>query len=51
MPMHPVALQLLTETGPMAVSSANLHGQPPAPTAAAARDQFGQAVDLVGAGE
>ena len=30
----------------MAVSSANLHGRPPAPTAAAARDQFGQAVDV-----
>ena len=28
MPLHPVAIELLTETGPMAVSSANLTGQP-----------------------
>jgi tRNA threonylcarbamoyl adenosine modification protein (Sua5/YciO/YrdC/YwlC family) len=46
MPADPIALAVLTETGPMAVSSANLHGQAPAPTAAAARDQFGQAVDV-----
>jgi tRNA threonylcarbamoyl adenosine modification protein (Sua5/YciO/YrdC/YwlC family) len=46
MPADPIALAVLRETGPMAVSSANLHGQPPAPTAAAARDQFGQAVDV-----
>jgi tRNA threonylcarbamoyl adenosine modification protein (Sua5/YciO/YrdC/YwlC family) len=46
MPAHPVALAVLAETGPMAVSSANLHGLPPAATAAAARDQFGAAVDV-----
>jgi len=28
MPLHPVAIELLTETGPMAVSSANLTGMP-----------------------
>ena len=44
MPQHPVALELLTETGPMAVSSANLTGKPPATTAADAREQFGDAV-------
>jgi L-threonylcarbamoyladenylate synthase len=41
MPQHPVALELLAETGPMAVSSANLTGQPAATTAAAAREQLG----------
>ena len=30
MPLHPVALDLLKETGPMAVSSANRSGAPPA---------------------
>jgi tRNA threonylcarbamoyl adenosine modification protein (Sua5/YciO/YrdC/YwlC family) len=40
MPLHPVALEVLRETGPMAVSSANKTGQPPAMTAAEARDQF-----------
>jgi tRNA threonylcarbamoyl adenosine modification protein (Sua5/YciO/YrdC/YwlC family) len=40
MPLHPVALELLRETGPMAVSSANKTGRPPALTAAEARDQF-----------
>ena len=28
MPLHPVAIELLTEVGPMAVSSANLTGHP-----------------------
>src|SRR5258706_6063200 len=46
MPQHPVALELLAETGPMAVSSANLTGHPPAMTAADAREQFGDAVDV-----
>ena len=30
MPLHPVALELLPRTGPMAVTSANRTGQPPA---------------------
>ena len=30
MPLHPVAIELLTEVGPMAVSSANLTGHPAA---------------------
>ncbi len=41
MPLHPVALDLLGETGPLAVSSANRHGQPPARTAAEAQEQLG----------
>ena len=44
MPLHPVAIELLEITGPMAVSSANISGQPPAVTAAQARDQLGEAV-------
>jgi L-threonylcarbamoyladenylate synthase len=44
MPMHPVALDLLRETGPMAVSGANRMGSPPATTAADAREQLGEAV-------
>jgi tRNA threonylcarbamoyl adenosine modification protein (Sua5/YciO/YrdC/YwlC family) len=44
MPLHPVALEVLRETGPMAVSSANKHGQPAAVTAAEAREQLGYAV-------
>jgi len=46
MPQHPVAIELLTETGPMAVSSANLTGKAPATTAADAREQFGDAVEV-----
>jgi L-threonylcarbamoyladenylate synthase len=44
MPLHPVAIELLEETGPMAVSSANRHGQPAAQTAAEARAQLGEDV-------
>src|SRR5258708_8159686 len=44
MPEHPVALDLLRETGPMAVSSANTTGSAAATTAADARDQLGQSV-------
>jgi tRNA A37 threonylcarbamoyladenosine synthetase subunit TsaC/SUA5/YrdC len=39
-----VALDLLRETGPMAVSSANLSGSPAATTAAQAREQLGDGV-------
>jgi L-threonylcarbamoyladenylate synthase len=46
MPLHPVALEVLRETGPMAVSSANLKSWEPATTAAAARDQFGFSVTV-----
>jgi tRNA threonylcarbamoyl adenosine modification protein (Sua5/YciO/YrdC/YwlC family) len=44
MPLHPVALEVLRETGPMAVSSANKTGKPPANTAEEAREQLGYAV-------
>jgi L-threonylcarbamoyladenylate synthase len=44
MPQDPLALELLQETGPMAVSSANLSGKPSPTTAAEARDQLGEAV-------
>jgi L-threonylcarbamoyladenylate synthase len=39
-----VTLELLAATGPLAVTSANLSGRPPAETAAEARAQFGDAV-------
>ncbi|ANS29704.1 tRNA threonylcarbamoyl adenosine modification protein (Sua5/YciO/YrdC/YwlC family) [Rhodococcus percolatus] len=41
MPLHPVALELLREVGPLAVSSANVSGQPPATTVEEAREQLG----------
>ena len=46
MPLHPVAIELLEATGPMAVSSANKSGQPPAVTAADAQDQLGDEVSV-----
>jgi L-threonylcarbamoyladenylate synthase len=46
MPEDTVALDLLRETGPMAVSSANLTGLPAATTAMLARDQLGEAVSV-----
>lgn len=46
MPLHPVALELLREVGPLAVSSANVSGQPPAKTAPEARDQLGELVSV-----
>jgi tRNA threonylcarbamoyl adenosine modification protein (Sua5/YciO/YrdC/YwlC family) len=44
MPDHPVALALITETGPLAVSSANRTGEPPAVTMTGARTQFDEDV-------
>ncbi len=44
MPDHPVARALLDAIGPMAVTSANRTGMPPAPTAADALEQLGDAV-------
>src|SRR4051812_12739307 len=44
MPLHPVAIELLEKTGPMAVSSANRSGRPPAQTATEARTQLGEDV-------
>ena len=45
MPLHPVAIELLREVGPMAVSSANVSGQPAAVDADQARRQLGDLVD------
>jgi len=44
MPLHPVAIDLLRLVGPMAVSSANRSGSPPATTAGAAHAQLGDQV-------
>lgn len=44
MPLHPVALELLDRTGPMAVSSANLSGRPAATSYAEAQEQLGDEV-------
>jgi L-threonylcarbamoyladenylate synthase len=46
MPLHPVAIELLREVGPMAVSSANVSGRPPAADAENARGQLGDLVDV-----
>lgn len=46
MPDDELALDLLRSTGPLAVSSANLTGQPPAMTAAEAQDQLGARVEI-----
>jgi L-threonylcarbamoyladenylate synthase len=46
MPLHAVALDLLKEAGPLAVSSANRTGSPPATTAADAESQLGDAVTV-----
>lgn len=46
MPQDPVALSVLSEVGPMAVTSANVTGQPAATTAAQACEQLGGAVSL-----
>ncbi|HEX4812878.1 MAG TPA: L-threonylcarbamoyladenylate synthase [Nonomuraea sp.] len=46
MPLHPVALDLLKETGPMAVSSANRSGAPAATTVEEAEEQLGDAVEV-----
>lgn len=43
-PNHPVALELLDRTGPLAVSSANTTGSPAALTAAAAQEMLGDSV-------
>ena len=44
-PQHPVALELLGITGPLAVTSANLSGAAPATTVEEAREIFGDRVD------
>jgi tRNA threonylcarbamoyl adenosine modification protein (Sua5/YciO/YrdC/YwlC family) len=44
MPLQPVALDILTQTGPLAVSSANRSGMPPAVEVAEAQRQLGDSV-------
>ncbi|MEX1079334.1 MAG: L-threonylcarbamoyladenylate synthase [Homoserinimonas sp.] len=44
MPDNRVALELLSESGPLAVSSANITGEPPAETAAAAEAMLGDSI-------
>jgi tRNA threonylcarbamoyl adenosine modification protein (Sua5/YciO/YrdC/YwlC family) len=46
MPLHPVALDVLKQTGPLAVSSANRHGQPAATSVGEAEQQLGEAVSV-----
>ncbi|MFD4194604.1 L-threonylcarbamoyladenylate synthase [Amycolatopsis thermoflava] len=46
MPLHPVALELLRDVGPMAVSSANVSGRSPASSAEEAQEQLGESVSV-----
>lgn len=46
MPLHPIAIELLREIGPMAVSSANISGHTPPTTAIASKQQLGKAVSV-----
>lgn len=46
MPLHPIALELLRNVGPMAVSSANISGRPPATTAEQALHQLSDSVGV-----
>lgn len=46
MPLHPVAIEVLREVGPMAVSSANISGHPAAVTVDEARAQLGDRVEV-----
>jgi tRNA threonylcarbamoyl adenosine modification protein (Sua5/YciO/YrdC/YwlC family) len=46
MPKNGIALELLAEVGPMAVTSANISGQPPARTILDASAQLGSAVSV-----
>jgi tRNA threonylcarbamoyl adenosine modification protein (Sua5/YciO/YrdC/YwlC family) len=46
MPLHPVALELLRDVGPMAVSSANISGSPPPSTMSGALRQLGGSVGV-----
>ncbi|MEV6778831.1 L-threonylcarbamoyladenylate synthase [Streptomyces syringium] len=46
MPLHPVAIELLTEFGPMAVSSANLTGHPAPQDCDSAQEMLGDSVSV-----
>lgn len=47
MPDHPIALELLERTGPLAVTSANLTGQPAATDADQAEEMLGESVEVI----
>jgi tRNA threonylcarbamoyl adenosine modification protein (Sua5/YciO/YrdC/YwlC family) len=47
MPDHPIALEILERTGPLAVSSANTTGAPAATTADQAEDMLGDLVEVI----
>lgn len=47
MPDDPIALELLKDTGPLAVSSANRTGEPPATSAAEAAAALGESVAVI----
>ncbi len=52
MPLHPIAIEILRRTGPMAVSSANISGQAPALNAVRAKQMLGaEAAVYVDGGE
>ncbi|GHH61735.1 L-threonylcarbamoyladenylate synthase [Kitasatospora indigofera] len=46
MPLHPVAIELLNTTGPLAVSSANRTGGPSPATCDEAQEQLGDAISV-----
>lgn len=46
MPLHPVAIEILRDVGPMAVSSANISGRPAAVTVDEARSQLGELAEV-----
>jgi L-threonylcarbamoyladenylate synthase len=46
MPLHSVTLEVLKQTGPLAVSSASRHGHPAAMTVDAAQQQLGESVSV-----
>ena len=46
MPLHPVALELLEKTGPMAITGAGSPGRPAPVTCESVRDAFGNAVEV-----
>jgi tRNA threonylcarbamoyl adenosine modification protein (Sua5/YciO/YrdC/YwlC family) len=49
-PAHPLALELLAVTGPLAVTSANRHSQPPCQSAGAVSTAFGGSMPILDGG-
>ena len=46
-PDHPITLELLRRTGPLATTSANRHGEPPGETAQAVASALGGEIDAI----